>query len=285
MFSYTDKYHRSNFLNYFKNTLPIEEVNQNFKVLNDKLLKKITKIANVNFKSVIPFFEVEHFSKNDPRVELTNNLFTILNKFSIEKALVIFFCEDSNKYRFSLIESSLVWVNEINVKRKFSHPKRLSFLLGEHTKVHTPYNQFKNKIFNYNELKKRFDKEVVTEEFFQNYKRLYLDLIEDLAIDKKFNQFVKTINLSVDIFARKLMGQIIFCYFLQKKGWLGAITDKNLESGDVNFFRNQFNKCASQNKNFYNNYLELLFYDGLNKENNDFKNSVLRQGASMAAII
>ena len=91
MFSYTDKYHRSNFLNYFKNTLPIEEVNQNFKVLNDKLLKKITKIANFNFKSVIPFFEVEHFSKNDPRVELTNNLFTILNKFSIEKALVIFF--------------------------------------------------------------------------------------------------------------------------------------------------------------------------------------------------
>jgi len=270
MFSYTDKYHRSNFLNFFKNTLPIEEVTQNFKVSNDKLLKKITKIANVKFKSIIPFFEVEHFSKNDPRVELTNNLFTILNKFSIEKALVIFFCEDSNKYRFSLIESSLVWINEINVKRKFSHPKRLSFLLGEHTKVHTPYNQFKNKICDYNELKKRFDKEVVTEEFFQNYKRLYLDLIEDLEIDKKFNQFVKTINLSVDIFARKLMGQIIFCYFLQKKGWLGAMTDKNLESGDVNFFRNQFNKCASQNKNFYNDYLEPLFYEGLNQENNDF---------------
>ena len=75
-------------------------------------------------------------------------------------------------------------------------------MLGEHTKVHTPYNQFKNKIFNYNELKKRFDKEVVTEEFFQNYKRLYLDLIEDLAIDKKFNQkLLNYFNKNLIIFA------------------------------------------------------------------------------------
>lgn len=270
MFSYTDKYHRSNFINFFKNILPIEEQTQNFKVTNDKLLKSVTKIANVKFKSIIPFFEVEHFSKNDPRVELTNNLFNILNKFSIEKALVVFFCEDSNKYRFSFIESSLVWVNEINVKRKFSHPKRLSFLLGENTKVHTPYNQFKNKILDYDDLKKRFDKEVVTEEFFQNYKRLYLDLIEELEKDKNFLRFSKTINLSIDIFARKLMGQIIFCYFLQKKGWLGATIDKNLENGDVNFFKNKFDECTSKNENFYNNYLEPLFYEGLNQENNDF---------------
>jgi hypothetical protein len=89
MFSYTDKYHRSNFINFFNNILPIEEQTQNFKVTNDKLLKSVTKIANVKFKSIIPFFEVEHFSKNDPRVELTNNLFNILNKFSIEKALVV----------------------------------------------------------------------------------------------------------------------------------------------------------------------------------------------------
>jgi adenine-specific DNA-methyltransferase len=269
MFSYTDKYNRDNFLNFFKNTLPIVEEIKNLKVSNDKLLKSITKIANVNFNSNIPIYEVEHFSKNDPRVELTNNLFTILNKFSIEKALVIFFCKDSDKYRFSLIESSLVWVNEVNVKRQFSHPKRLSFLLGHNTKVHTPFNQFKKKILDYNDLKKRFDKEVVTEEFFENYKRLYYDLLTKFEGDNNFKNFLKKTDLKIEIFARKLIGQIIFCYFLQKKGWLGAIKESRIEDGDLEFFRNKFNECVKNNKNFFNDYLEVLFYEGLNKDNND----------------
>lgn len=269
MFSYTDEYQRNNFLDFFKNTLPLDEVIQNFKVTNDKLLKSVTKIANVNFKPDIPVFEVEHFSKNDPRVELTNNLFTILNKFSIEKALVIFFCKDSDKYRFSLIESSLVWVNEINVKRKFSHPKRLSFLLGHNTKVHTPYNQFKKNILDYNDLKKRFDKEVVTEEFFENYKRLYQDLLTKFEGDSKFRNFLKNADLKIEIFTRKLIGQIIFCYFLQKKCWLGAFKDSKIEEGDLEFFRNKFNECIKKNKNFFNDYLEVLFYEGLNKDNKD----------------
>ena len=269
MFSYTDKYQRNNFLIYFKNILPIEEEIKNFKVSNDKLIKSVTKIANVNLKPNIPIFEVEHFSKNDPRVELTNNLFTILNKFSIEKSLVIFFCKDSDKYRFSLIESSLVWTNEVNVKRKFSHPKRLSFLLGHNTKVHTPYNQFKKNILDYNDLKKRFDKEVVTEEFFENYKRLYQDLLIKFEADNKFKNFLKNSDLKVEIFTRKLLGQIIFCYFLQKKSWLGAVKESKIEEGDLDFFRNKFNECIKNNKNFFNDYLEVLFYEGLNKDNKD----------------
>ena len=41
---------------------------------------------------------------------------------------------------------SLIWKDEINVKRQFSHPKRLSFLLGVGSKTHTPFNQLKKKI-------------------------------------------------------------------------------------------------------------------------------------------
>ena len=36
------------------------------------------------------------------------------------------------------------------------------------------------------------------------------------------------------------MGQIVFCYFIQKKGWLGAKKDQKIYQGDINFFRNQF---------------------------------------------
>jgi len=275
MFSYTDKYQRNNFLIFFKNILPIEEEIQNFKVTNDKLLKSITKIANVNFKPNIPIFEVEHFSNNDPRIELTNNLFAILNKFSIEKALVIFFCKDSDKYRLSLIESSLVWVNDANVKRKFSHPKRLSFLLGHNAKIHTPYNQLKNKIVNYNDLKKRFDIEIVSKEFFNQYKNLYENLSIHLNNDKQFKKFADKIDIEINFFSKKLLGQIIFCYFLQKKGWLGVELEKKFGNGDFSYLRNKFTETSKKNYNFYNNFLEPFFYDGLNRNNeNNFVKSI-----------
>jgi hypothetical protein len=138
-------------------------------------------------------------------------------------------------------------VNEINVKRKFSHPKRLSFLLGHNTKVHTPYNQFKKNILDYNDLKKRFDKEVVTEEFFENYKRLYQDLLTKFEGDNKFSFFLRKADLKIEIFTRKLIGQIIFCYFLQKKCWLGAIKDSRIEEGDLEFFRNNCSKLFNLN--------------------------------------
>ena len=269
MFDFSENYNKENFEKFLDYILPYEKLSDTIKINNNQLLKSITKIGQIKFEESIPVFEVEHLSKNDPRVELTNNLFNILNKFSISKALVIFYCEDSRKYRFSLIESSLIWTSEINVKRKFSHPKRLSFLLGEGTKIHTPYNQFKKKIVNYEDLKKRFDKEVVTEEFFENYKRLFFELLEKFKKDKIFLSFLEKINLDINLFVKKLMGQIIFCYFLEKKGWLGANKDQKLENGDINFFRNNFDKCEKENKNFYNDFLEYLFYEGLNKKNPD----------------
>ena len=84
-------------------------------------------------------------------------------------------------------------------------------------KIHTPYNQFKNRIKNYQDLRSRFDKEVVTAEFFKNYKSLLLSLDKYLKNDEKFKKFTKKIKLDTTLFAKKLLGQIVFCYFLQKK--------------------------------------------------------------------
>lgn len=189
-----------------------------------------------------------------------------MSSFSIKKSLVIFYCSDSDKYRFSLVESSLVWATDTKVKREFSSPKRLSYLLGVGAKIHTPYNQFKNIIKNYQDLRSRFDKEVVTAEFFKNYKNLLLSLDKYLKNDEKFKKFTKKIKLDTTLFAKKLLGQIVFCYFLQKKNWLGAKKNTNLDNGDQNFLRNRFNEITS-NKSFFNGFLEPLFYLGLNNDN------------------
>ena len=269
MFDLSKVYERNNFLNYLKGVLNLDIIEENIYVSKNSNINAITKIANIDLDEKFDLYEVEHNSKKDPRVELTKNFFSILNKFSIKRALVIFFCKDSDKYRFSLIESSLIWKDEINVKRQFSHPKRLSFLLGVGSKTHTPFNQLKKKISNIKDLKKRFDKEVVTEEFFENYERLYLDLLNKLRKDKNFVLHLKKIRITKEIFAKKLMGQVIFCYFLQKKGWLGAPENERIEKGDKNFLRNKFIEFNDQNLNYYNNFLEYLFYEGLNQKNKD----------------
>ena len=67
------------------------------------------------------------------------------------------------------------------------------------------------------------------------------------------------------------MGQIVFCYFLQKKGWLGVDEKKSWGSGNKVFFREKFDKYNKEGKNFFNTFLEYFFYEGLNKKNkNDF---------------
>ena len=267
MLNFSEKYNREHFNTFLNNIFPFEPINEPVKVSDKNIFKSIKKIGYIKFEEIVPIFEVEHISKNDPRIELTNKFFSIMSSFSIKKSLVIFFCPDSEKYRFSLIESSLVWMSDSKIKREFSSPKRLSYLLGVDAKIHTPYNQFKNKIKNYQDLKTRFDKEVVTNEFFENYKNLFLNLDKYLKTDDRFNKLSKKIKLNNSLFAKKLLGQIVFCYFLQKKNWLGAKKNVALDSGDQNFLRNKFNFIVDNKKNYFNDFLEPLFYLGLNFDN------------------
>jgi len=269
MDNFSKKYDRDQFIKFIKDKSNFKSLNKEFKTGSNKLFKSIQQIGLIQLDEDIPVYEVEHNSKNDPRIELTRNFFSILSANSIRTSIVIFFCNDSQKYRLSLIESSLKWVDNSKVKREFSSPKRLSFLLGEDAKIHTPFNQFKDKIKNYEDLKSRFDKEVVTEEFFENYKRLFLDLSKYLKEDKNFSEFSKKINLSIYLFAKKLLGQIVFCYFLQKKSWLGAKKNTSLDNGDSNFLRNRFTIVQKNKKNYFNDFLEPLFYLGLNFDNNN----------------
>ena len=53
------------------------------------------------------------------------------------------------------------WREYSKVLKKFSQPKRLSFLLGKNSKLHTPYNQLKKKVINFSDLRNRFDIEIV----------------------------------------------------------------------------------------------------------------------------
>ena len=53
------------------------------------------------------------------------------------------------------------------------------------------------------------------------------------------------------------MGQVIFCYFLQKK----VISQKMKIENVTRIFKNKFIEFNNQNLNYYNNFLEYLFYE------------------------
>jgi hypothetical protein len=64
-------------------------------------------------------------------------------------------------------------------------------------------------------------------------------------------------------FAKKLLGQIVFLYFLQKKGWFGVGRDNDWGTGSKHFLRELFKKKHGDYNNFFNDILEPLFYEAL----------------------
>jgi len=78
-------------------------------------------------------------------------------------------------------------------------------------------------------------------------------------------------------FCKKLLGQIIFLYFLQKKGWFGVAKNQLWGTGPKDFIRKLFAGDYVSYDNFYTEILEPLFYEALRTDrafNNHFYNKL-----------
>ena len=76
--------------------------------------------------------------------------------------------------------------------KKFTNPVRYSFL-GKMPKIHTPFAQLikLGRVKDFDDLFRRFNIEVVGDEFFSSYKSLYIRLKEYLEKDKISQNFQK----------------------------------------------------------------------------------------------
>ena len=70
----------------------------------------------------------------------------------------------------------------------------------------------------------------------------------------------------MSISPKKLLGQIVFLYFLQKKGWFGVQRGCPWGSGSKHFLRELFDQQHGDYTNFFNDILEPLFYEALGSE-------------------
>jgi hypothetical protein len=193
--------------------------------------------------------------------------------------LAAYVSNNKKDWRFSFV--TLERERELNEEgnfvlaiKKLTPARRYSFLVGQNENSHTAQKQFVDLLKSKSAptlepIEEAFKIEKVTKEFFEQYKGLYAKTRSELETIFNQNEKVQTEFISkkinLDDFAKKLLGQIVFLYFLQKKGWFGVSRESTWGDGDKKFLRNLFDNKHS-NKNFFNDYLEPLFYEVLAKE-------------------
>jgi Eco57I restriction-modification methylase/TaqI-like C-terminal specificity domain len=194
-----------------------------------------------------------------------------------DAALAAFVSPGKEDWRFSLVKMDYKFektkTGRMKVKEEFTPARRWSFLVGANEKSHTAQSRLVNILKNdeqdptLEEIEKAFDIETVTKEFFLKYRELFLHTKEELdrvvKKDPKVKADFEAKGVDTVNFAKKLLGQIIFLYFLQKKGWFGVGRDDDWGTGSKHFLRELFEKKHSDYNNFYNDILEPLFYEAL----------------------
>lgn len=263
-----------------------------------------------------------------------NYIAHLLDNYNLDATLTAIYSETDDTWRLSFVKQELDFGGG-KLKAKFTPAKRYSYLFGKDEPNHTAKEQLlellenNNKQYSIEEIEDKFSVEKVTKDFFENYKENYLKLKEILEDNDEFVSEANRCDFTSEEFTKKLMGQIVFIYFLQKKGWLGVrlvpqllsvedynniykkcdiiqkkildkyyitfngskkikkellekyndnkqeieslsdiftdtIFDNKWGSGQKRFIRAIFDNCINRKKNFFDDYLEPFFYDGLN---------------------
>lgn len=260
---------------------------------------------------------------------------SLLENSDCAGALVAFYTKgDYDKWRLSLVRLDYEF-SKGKLSERLTPAKRYSYLVGKGEPCHTAqerlYPIFVDDDLNpsLDELEEAFSVEAVTRDFFDQYREKYLDLKEYLDNNSEFTKEAESRGFNSEQFAKKLMGQIVFLYFIQKKGWLGVnafpfkMSERDYKAsfyrpgrkpkelmplvykqkpdgiyyrdnkallrlppedetvlstivkgdawgeGPKDFMRQIFESCKNAEKNFFDDYLEPLFYTGLNKNRGD----------------
>ena len=239
---------------------------------------RIGKYTDPNGDSLdILIIETKNLAKLDrARTSLRNFVVRHLKEFNKDYALAAFYSKEDHgaDWRFSFIkvepEAYQDEKGKVKTRSLLSPAKRYSFLVGEHENSYTAQNQLMPLLeMDYADptlaqIESAFSVEKVTDEFFQQYKDLYLKLFEHLSqaesVTAVFDE-AATIR-----FTKKLLGQIVFLYFLQKKGWLGVAQGEAWGKGNRRFLRDLFQNAVARGQNFYTESLQFLFYEALAHE-------------------
>ena len=228
----------------------------------DLLIVHLTKESKLErARTAIRNFVADHLKERDDK----------------DSALVAFVSPSESTWRFSYVKMEYAAVEKdsgkVSVETVLTPARRFSYIVGEGESCHTAQARFVQLLQETGidptlaRIEEAFSVEAVTKEFFTKYAELFEEIhgaldrlvAKDKSIREDFrNNVVNTVD-----FAKKLMGQIVFLYFLQKKGWLGVTKGAEWGSGPHDFLRRLWNGEYGRYDNFFNDVLEPLFFDTL----------------------
>ncbi|MBD1211237.1 MAG: Eco57I restriction-modification methylase domain-containing protein [Dolichospermum circinale Clear-D4] len=201
------------------------------------------------------------------RVGLRN----LLRKYwqNIDTAFIVYHHPENTNWRFTYVSELTGYDPEGEFIKITTEPKRYTYILGEGESIKTAVERFERIINKGNkatldDIKEAFSVEKLSQTFFQEYKKHY-DIFCKYIISQPgiyqtiFNGNEKTVR----DFNKKLLGRIVFLYFIQKKGWLGVPEHETWGNGDDHFLTNQFQNFTHKEL-FYQDFLSVLFFDTLN---------------------
>ena len=232
-------------------------------------VKDIGKYRDENRKIILASIVKLKYSPDKARTMQRNFIAKHLKDTGADAAVVALYSENTDIWRISFVKLDYTFdVNKITgnlqTTETITPAKRYSYLIEPKLKNHTVQEQLRNLLFDdskkpsVEDIENVFSVEVVTDEFFKMYKEKYLDLKEFLETNNEFieeaNRLMVEVNEFSEEFAKKLMGQVSFLYFLQKKGWLGVPI---VPFGLVD--RNEFNLLKSKENEDVKEIMDKVF--------------------------
>lgn len=256
------EYHEDNFLYVVNDILLPDFVSDKHEVeFKNDIFTSVCQLGYSDKCEVTVFEVILKTGSHNRRVTITQEMFKILRGLGINNAIVAFANADKLNYRFSLLTSKYEFNGE-KVVKVLSNPRRYSYSLGYGTKTKTAYDFLigKGKVNSLDELINRFSVEVVNKQFYSEIAACFTRLVGGQRDGKTFNRELNIYGVTDQNkyaeFAVRLIGRIVFCWFLKEKkseNGVSLIPETLLNTKDI--------KIAG---NYYHDVLEPLFFELLN---------------------
>ena len=239
-----------------------------------------------NYELGFFYYEMEDGSVLRRKVGLRNLIRPYLG-YGFDAALAVF--NDGINWRLSLI---------CDLKEDATSTKRFTYVFGDEKAYYkTPVSRFvslQKKANEFLEIKKAFSVEALSDDFFATYRKQYAEFVKFLTgkeYVKKGNKWVeqetgepdaqyftsfKEDDKLVRDYIKKMMGRIVFLYFLQSKGWL---------AGNLHYMHDLFYDASDEVKeDFLDKVLEPMFFGLLNTKPEDRSSAPLVNGVGVKYI-
>lgn len=239
-----------------------------------------------NYELGFFYYEMEDGSVLHRKVGLRNLIRPYLG-YGFDAALAVF--NDGTNWRLSLI---------CDLKEDATNTKRFTYVFGDEKAFYkTPVSRFvdlQKKANEFLEIKKAFSVEALSDDFFAAYRKQYAEFVKFLTgkeYVKKGNKWVeqetgepdtqyftsfKEDDKLVRDYIKKMMGRIVFLYFLQSKGWL---------AGNLHYMHDLFYDASEEVKgDFLDKVLEPMFFGLLNTKPEDRSSAPLVNGVGVKYI-